>query len=514
MLLRAVRPLIVLLLVVVLVSVPLAVAQEDSSVTIMFTSDPLTFDPHGRLGSSGPTLAAYIYDTLLIQNEQGALEPGIAVDWQVADGGQAITFMLRDDVVFSNGAPLNADAVIFTFERLQAIGQRSLIFSEIANISAFEKVDEYTVRFVLAEPSASLLSALTYAYAGILEPGAVEAAGEDYGLTPVGSGPYMLAAWTPDSTLSLVRNPQYAGHRTLDTTPGLAVETINVVFSRDQQTRVNALLSGEVDVAYLSAAGVMAPVVDNPDFQVFEALARGVIFAGFNTAREPFSDAALRRAVAQTIQKDDILTIAADGLGQVIHQPLPPVIFGFDAALDAEALPYDLNAARDLVTAAGYGPANPLDVSLITLSNPTYQNIATVIQAELSEIGINVQVESLDYGALLAAANEGAYDMLVLRYDWNDPDILRLYLSTDSIGAANRFNYSNADLDALLAAGRQESDPDARAAHYADAMRIIMDDVPLIPLYTPMTNVVINSRLQQVEVLHSYIILENAALAN
>ncbi len=503
----------ILLVLLLALSIPLVSAQEGETVTIVFTSDPLTFDPHGSLGASGPTLAAYIYDTLLIQNERGELLPGVADSWTVADDGRVITFLLRDDVVFSNGEPLNADAVIYTFQRLQEGGQRSLIYSEIANISAFEKLDDSTVRFILAEPSVPLLSVLTYAYAGILEPGAVEAGGEDYGLNPVGSGPYMLESWTSDSSLTLVRNPLYAGHRTLDEAPALAVDTVEIVFSRDQLTRVNALLSGEVDVAYLSAAGVMEPVVDNADFQVFDTLARGVIYAGFNTASEPFSDVNLRRAVAQAIVKDDILTIAADGMGQVVNQPLSPSIFGYDAALESEGLPYDLAAAREAVAAAGYGPDNPLEILLITLGDPTYQGIATVIQAELLEIGIQVEVAAMDYGAMLAAANEGSYDMMVLRYDWNDPDILRLYLGTESIGAANRFGYSNPDFDALLAEGRQEADLVSRAAIYADAMRFVMADVPLIPLYVPMTNVVTTSRLQNVAVLHSYVVLENVEIA-
>lgn len=509
---RFARVLIVLTLLLAL-SIPLISAQEGQTITMVFSDDPLTFDPQGRLGASGPTLSAYIYDTLLIQDAQGGLLPGIAESWTVEDDGRVVIFSLRDDVVFSNGEPLNADAVIYTFQRLQAFGQYSLIYSEIANISAFEKLDDYTVQFSLAEPSVPLLSALTYAYAGILEPGAVEAAGEDYGLNPVGSGPYMLDSWTAGNSLKLVRNPLYDGHRTLDDVPGLAVDVINVEFSSDQLTRVNALLSGEVDIAYLSAAGVMEPVMDNADFQVFDTLARGVIYLGFNTARQPFDDIGLRRAVAQAIVKDDILTIAADGLGQVVNQPLSPSIFGYDPALESEGLPYNLAAAQEAVTAAGYGPDTPLDISLITLANPTYQGIATVIQAELGEIGLNVSVEAMDYGAMLAAASEGSYDMMVLRYDWNDPDILRLYLGTESIGAANRFGYSNPDLDALLTAGRQEADPDSRAAIYAEVMQVLMDEVPLIPLYVPMTSVVTTSRLQNVEVLHSYVILENVEVA-
>ena len=512
MLSRTVRNAVLLLLVLALAA-PLVSAQEGQKVvTMVLTSDPPSFDPHGSLGPAGPILLEYIYDTLLHQTEDDEIEPLLAESWSVEDEGHTVTFHLRDDVRFSNGAPVNADAVIYTFQRLQEVGRRSLIYGEISNITEFERVDEYTVRFHLAEPSAALLSALTYSYAGILEPGAVEAAGEDYGSQPVGSGPFMLAEWIPQNTMTLVPNPNYNGHRPFDESPDLDVDELRVRFTTDQTTRINALLSGEVDIAYITSAPLLEPVRDNPDFRILDVPTRGMIYVGFNTGSPPFDDVSLRQAVAHATQKQDILTIAADSMGVLTNTPLPPTIFGYDPALEAERLAYDPDAARALLADAGYTPENPLAVRLLTLTSPTYQTIATVLQAQLAEVGIAANIEALDYGGLLSAMNDGDYDMVVLRYGWNDPDVLRVYLSEAAIGGSNRYFYANPEFDALVAEGRRAFDPEARLEAYREAQRILMTDVPWLPLYVPVTSVVVNNRVQNVEVVHSYVTLENAEI--
>ncbi|NPV68994.1 MAG: ABC transporter substrate-binding protein [Anaerolineae bacterium] len=501
------------LLVIVLAAIaPTVRAQEGPrELTMVLTRDPVTFDPHGPLDPSGPVILSYVYDTLLYQNQQEEIVPLLAREWQVSDDGHVITFTLRDDVVFSNGAPVNADAVIFTFERLQQSSARSLISTEIANIASFEKVDDLTVRFILTEPSVTLLSALTYAYAAILEPGAVEAAGDNYGTQPVGSGPFILSEWVQGTGLTLVQNPLYNGHRPIDSEGGpVDLDTVHIRFTADQTTRVNGLLSGEVDIAYITTVPLLAPLKDDPNFSVLDDPSRGFIFLGFNMARAPFDDLALRQAVAHAINKQEIVDLARDGLGVVTNTPIPPSIFGYNPELESETPVFDLEAARRLVAAAGYGPEKPLEITLLTSTFPTYEAMATVVQAQLAAVGITVNIEVLDYGGMVAAAGEGNFDLMLTRLDWNDPDLLRVYFAADA--SANRYGYANPEFDALTNEGRRTFDPEARFAIYTEAQRIMLQDLPIIPLHMPITNVVVNNRIEGVELVHSHISLENARI--
>lgn len=494
------RLFILLILLVAMVST----AQESASVTMIMSRDPITLDPQGPIDPSAPVLLAYIYDTLVFQDEHGMIQPYLAESWTV--DGTTITFNLRDDVIFSNGAPMNADSVIFTFQRLQEIGQRSFIYSEIMNISEFEKVDDYTVRFHLRQPSVTLLSALTYTYASILEPGAVEAGGETYGMNPVGTGAFMLAEWTPQNSLSLVRNPNYTGQRPTDD-PEVSgnIEEINIRFTNDQASRINALLAGEADVAYISSPPQLERLADNPDFTVMDDPTRGLVILGFNMTRPPFDNLTMRQAVAQAVDKQLVLDIAAEGMGIVVNTPIAPSIFGYNPELEAEALPYDPDAALELVSNTAYDGES---IIILTSSFPTYQTMATVVQAQLQAIGIESEIQVLDAAGLRQAASDGAYDIILTRYDWNDPDLLRIYLGTGS--NANRYGYSNPELDALNTAGRAEFDPDVRFEIYTEAQRIVMADLPWIPLHMAITKVVMRSDIQHSGLLFSHVLLEDA----
>jgi len=491
-----------------------ALAQETTRVDMIVTRDPISFDPHATIDPGAPVLLAQVYDTLVFQDAEGNILPGLAESWDVSDDGLRVTFNLKDGIVFSDGSPLNAEAVAFTFERLQEVGQRSLIFSEISNVSDFEIVDDLTVTFVLEQPAATLLSALTYAYGAVLSPSAVEAAGDDYGMNPVGTGPWMLQNWVPDSEITLVPNPNFSGHRpwsTVDTPP--SIDELRVRFSRDESARASALLAGEADIAYIASGSQLGRIEGNDNFSTLENPSRGLNYLGINTQRAPFDDVRVRQAIAQAMNRDDILLVAAEGLGVGVQIPLPPVVLGYDAALNDAAPAYDLDAARSLLEEAGYGPDNPLELTIITSTFPTFGTIATLMQAQLAQVGVVVNVDVLDFSALLELARAGNYDLLVSRWDWNDPDVLRRYLGTENLGNTNRFGYSNPELDALFAEGASEFDPVERAAIYAEAQRILLRDLPIISIYQPVSMVIVNDRLENVELVNSYVMLENATVA-
>lgn len=493
-----------------LFAAPIYAQEAAQSVTLAFTRDPATFDPQGAIDPSAPVLLQYVYETLLYQDEAGEIHPFLAESWEVEEGGSAIVFHLRQDVSFSNGSPFNADSVIFTFQRLQEIGQRSFIYSEITNVEAFEKVDDYTVRFVLKQPSVTILSALTYTYAAILDPTAVEAAGDNYGTQPVGTGPFVLTEWVSQNSMRLERNPLYNGQHPLDEGVG-TIDELQIRFTADQSARANAMLTGEIDMAYISSAPQLARLQEDPQFSVLESPTRGLVFLGFNTSHTPFDDPAIRRSIAQAVQKQDVLDIASEGMGIVVNTPLPPSIFGYNADLEGQTPAYDPEAARQAIEAAGLTGTT---IKLLTSTYPSFETMATVVQAQLAEIGLNAEVEVLDFAAFAEAATAGEHDIVLTRYDWNDPDLLRIYLSEASIGRANRYFYANPALDALTAQGRAEFDPAARQEIYTQAQQIVMEDMPWIPLHMGITKVVINNRLQNVNLINGHVFLNDATLAS
>lgn len=487
-------------------------ADSHDFITMAVSRDPVTLDPHGPMDPSAPVLLAQIYDTLLYQDAEGMIQPYLAESWEVSSQGRTVTFHLRNDVRFSNGTLLDVDAVIFTFERLKEIALRSYIYGEMANIASFDKLSEHSVRFNLRSPSSTLLSALSFAYAAILDPGAVGDKGKSYGSSPVGSGPFMLESWDSQNSLTLVKNPFYEGHRPLDVgAPAGDIEGVRVVFAPSEASRVSAMMAGEIDVAYLSSASQVNRVTGTKNFWVMDDEVRGLVFVGFNTAKKPFDDPTIRKAVAMAINKEDILTLAIQGLGVVVHTPIPPSIFGYNPALESEVVEYDPVAAGRVIEAAGIEGTK---VKILTSNFPTYRTMATILQSELEQIGLSGEIEVLDFGAMIGAASAGRYDIVLTRYTWNDPDLLRIYLGTESIGRSNRYRYSNKKLDELTSAGKREFDPSKRYEIYTEAQRIVMQDLPWIPLHMPITKVAVNNRISNIQIVNNHVILDNAVLSN
>ena len=499
-----------LLILVLLLAMPFTIAQEDDkTVTVILTSDPRSLNPQTSPHPSHTPLFALIYDTLVYQEEGGAIVPYLAESWEISESGRDITFKLKPDIKFSNGNPVDADAVIYTFTRFQEVGQRSFIYGDIINIAEFEKIDDLTVIFHLRAPSATLFGALAYGFAGILDQETVEAA-EEYGAEPVGSGPYMIAEWVPEDSITWVSNPYYNGQRPSDLADVESnVSEVVIRFTRDQTTRVNALLAGEVDAAYITSAPQLARIADNPDFTVLSDNGRSLQIAGFNSGRAPFDNAELRVAVAQAIDKQAIVDIAApDGMAEVMDVFIPPSIFGYNEALNANSIAYDVDAAKEAVAASGFDGT----IKILTSTTPGNDTVTTIIQAQLVEIGIDSEIEILDFSAVREVASSGDYDIIVTRYSWYDPDLLRIYLSTDTIGASNRYFFSNEGLDTLVAEGRSTFDVEARYDIYTQAQEIVMEEMPWVPLYMPVMKVVVSNRVENVDMLHGIVLIDDAVV--
>ena len=213
------------------------------------------------------------------------------------------------------------------------------------------------------------------------------------------------------------------------------------------------------------------------------------------------------------------MQVALGGLGQVADAPLPPTLPGYSAELRSHALAYDPAQAEALLQEAGFqrdaaGKWNrdgaALTVVLLTSTRAPNETIATLLQSQLAAIGVDVEIQMLDSKAVMAATTEGAFDLLLWRYDWNDPDALNIYLGSDRIGSTNRVGYSNPQVDALLVQGAQEMDAAARAGLYVEAQKLILADAPWQPLYYPVDIIATGKRLQVRSRLYGRLLLNDA----
>jgi peptide/nickel transport system substrate-binding protein len=474
------------------------------------TSEPATIDPQGAASSGLSLVMPYLFDTLVTRDVDGSLHPLLAESWQTSDDGKAITVQLKPGVTFHDGSPLTAEAVKLTFDRYIEKGVKSPIYSAVKEIGAVEVVDELTVRFTFDQPSATFWSTVTMPYAGILSPAsmeAVDASGEGH---LVGTGPFLLGEWKAGQSLALVANPDYAwGPDFMENrgAPYLSELVFKVI--PEATTQMAALEVGEVDVVFVNQPSHLQKLAANPELRTEEMVLNSLVYLGFNSQKGPFAEPLVRQALSHAVDKQQIVDIALGGLGQLAYTPLPPTLLGFDPALKESELGYDLDQARALLQEAGFEATadggwqrdgQPLAALLLTSNRAPNETIATLLQSQLKAIGVPVEIQQLDSKAVQDATNQGAFDLLLWRFEWNDPDGLRIFLGSEAIGSTNRTFYSNPDVDALLAAAAHELDPAARHDLYVQAQQLILQDAPWQPLYNPVDVMAAREAVQGIKI--------------
>lgn len=472
------------------------------------SSEPTTLDPHGVAGSGQNVVLPYLLDTLVYRDIDNQYHPYLAESWSISADGLTYEFVLKEGVTFSDGTALDGKAVQHTYQRLQQVGRQSPLNSAFANVDSIE-ADGQSVTLHLKQPSSTLLGSLSTAYAGIISPTAFAAAGEDFGLNPIGSGAYILEEWQAGQAIRLVRNPAYAWGPDVLTQPGPAhIEELVFQIIPDPSAQSTGFESGEVDMLFVNQPSQVARFQANPEAVVQETSLNSLIYLGFNVQSAPLNDVKVRTAIAQLIDKAALVDLVLGDTAVPVFSPLAPTLPGYDAELESLAPVYDPAAGAELMLQAGLtrssdggwllADGSPFTLELLTSTRSPNEDLAAVLQDQLRQAGITVTIHALDSNAVVEAASAGNYQMMLSRYDWNDADILNVYLSSSRIGSTNRSFYSNPELDELLARAAVEMDASVRGDLYSQAQQILIVDQPWIPLYTPTDYMVMRVNLRGV----------------
>ena len=431
-------------------------AQSDKDTLVYVTgTDAQTLDPQMINDLPTSRIVMHIHEALVKQDENGELQPSLATSWQVSDDNLTWTFKLREDVRFHDGAPFNAAAVKFTFDRMMDPETGSPRRSALAAVEQVDVVDEHQVAIVTKKPYAPLLTQMSVYNLAIMSPAHTRAVGKDYGVNPSGTGPYKLESWQTGESLTLVRNESYWGDK-----PALERITMRVV--PEDSARVFMLLSGEADVI-ASIPTVMLPRLDgSDDVNIIRRPGYRSIYLGMNLGIEPFDDQRVRRAVAHAVDPKALLDGVLNGIGTLGGSIESPVIAG------AKELPnyaYDPALAKQLLAEAGF--ADGLDVNFYVPTGRYLMDrqIGEAVQAQLAQAGIRAQIVSPEWGAMIGALlkDKKTAQLFILGKGspTGDPDFtMTLLLMTGE--RVNATNLSDPELDRMIAAQRSVVDPAER----------------------------------------------------
>ncbi|MDQ0209335.1 glutathione ABC transporter substrate-binding protein [Alkalicoccobacillus murimartini] len=445
-------------------------------------SEAVSLDPHTVNDVPSGNVQSNIYETLVYFDENMDIQTRLADSWEQIDD-TTLQFTLREGITFTDGEVLNAEAVEANIERItdEAIAsQRAFLFEDITDINV---VDEQTIQFITEEPSASLVYSFAHNGGSMISPKSIEADyaamedGESPGSVisadPVGTGLFTLEEWQSGNSIQLVKNDDY-----WDEPAKLDSVTFRVV--NEDGTRLANIETGSAHVSEPTSPSDVSRIENSADMELLETESLNISYIGFNTQSEPFDDVNVRRAISMAINNEDIVNNLFDGYGTPAKGPMAPGVVGYDDQL--EPIEYDPEAAEELLAEAGYGDGFSMTIS--TNDTRERQDLATFVQAELENIGIDVSIEIVEWGAYLDQTAQGDTDMFVLGWSsaTGDADYaLAPLFHSDNVGdAGNRSFFQNDEVDALLDEAKYELEPAKRNELYSEAQQLIIDEAPML----------------------------------
>ncbi len=329
-------------------------------------------------------------------------------------------------------------------------------------------------------PQAPFLKNLAMTAFSISSPAAIEKFGAKYIENPVGTGPFKFESWKRNDTITVVKNEEYWK----DGLPKLDKIIFKVI--TDNSARLNALVKGEVDLMDGLNPSDVAKVEADSNLQIFERPSMNIGYLGFNVEKEPFDNKKVRQAINHAINKQAILDNFYEGTAEPAKNPIPPSVNGYND--DIEDYEFDLDKAQKLLEEAGLKDGFKMDLWAMPVPRPYMPNgqkVAEAIQADLEKIGIEVNIVSMEWATYLEKTRDGEAPMFMLGWTGDNGDadnFLYALLDKDSIGSNNYSRYANEDVHKLLIEAQTETDEDKRNELYKEALEIIHDDAPWVPI--------------------------------
>jgi len=451
-----------------LAAVPATAQVRGGTLRIAMDADNTTMDPHRSTAAVDRQVYNNIYSKLVDIDAKFGIVPQLAESWEVKGGGLVYVFKLRKGVKFHDGTDFNAEIVKWNFDRMRDPALASPRRSEIAPVKDVKVVDPYTVEITLSASYSPFLTVLTDRAGMMVSKAAVEKFKDDYARNPVGTGPFRFVEWVKDDHLTIKRFDGYweKGLPYLD----------EVIYRPipDPSVRFTSMRTGQVDFMHQIAPKDVAQAKGEKGLKVSEIPSLWWQGMHLNNQVAPFNNKALRQAIWYGIDRTVIQRIVYQGLGAPAWSPFPPSMW----AQDRDFTDWRRDPARAKAKLAEGGMPNGFSFTVKGLALQAQE--LQVIQAQLKDLGIDMKIETLEFGKLLADLQGGNF--VALRIGWSgrpDPDG-NVYSQMYSKGGTNYVKYSSAAMDAALDAARSENDQTKRKAAYMQVTRIAAEDAPYI----------------------------------
>lgn len=458
--------------------------ETKNGVIVSQGSKPKSLDPNMYNEIPALTVTEQIFNTLLRVDEKGNIVPELAESYEYVTPTELV-IKLKQGVKFHNGDVMTSKDVVFSINRMLDKPASRIMIDAISKVEA---VDDYTIKLTLSKPSSPLLFGLAHPLTAILNEKDTLAKNDVIATDPMGTGPYKFVDWGSGEKIELVAFDDYFEGRP-------KIDTLTYRAITENSSRLAALETGEIDIAYNMDAIDSGIVENNPELQLISQPTTSTEYITFNTTVAPFDNKDFRKAVNYALNRQSMSDSIFMGKAKPANSIINPNVFGHSD--EVEGYPYNLEKAKEYLAKSG---VKDTSFTLFVNDNTTRLQLAQIIQANLKDIGIDMKIETLEWGAYLQRTAQGEHQAFLGGWvsGTSDADIVLFPLlhSSSHGGAGNRAFYTNKELDKIIDEARLVSSPEERKVLFFKAQEILQEEAPLGILLYKNENIGLNKKVK------------------
>lgn len=464
-----------------------AASEINPNATLRFafgTNGGSNYDPHTAANPFVNTFLYPAYDSLIVLSADGKLEPQLAQSFAFKDGNKVLELKLRTGVVFHDGTPFNAEAVKANLDRAKT-NAKSTLKADMTAVESVEVIDATTVQLKLNGPAGSLPALLADRAGMMVSPAALN--NPDLDVKPVGAGPYRVVEHQTGKVIAYEKFDKYYN------TSVQKLGRIEISMVLDPATRLRALRSGEIDATSLNADQIKE--AEAARLKVTTDPYAGSFILYLNTARSELKNQKVRQALSMAIDRQAINEALHAGKCPPAQQVFPAGYWANDPNVKADFYKYDPAAARRLLAEAGL--PNGFSFTTVVINVPFYSAQAEAIQGQFAQIGVKLEVQTVEPAQLLAkfAIEKSADAYFSTTGGFIDPakTTAQLYLPNSTL---NPGGYDSAKIKELAAKGLEGADQTQRQSSYQQLSKATVEDVLHIPVCSGLNVTAATAKVQ------------------
>lgn len=480
---------------------------DGGEINTAYLAEPQGFIRFWATTTTSSEMIEMVFSTLYRFDEKQNIVPDLAVGQpQFSDNKLEMTVKIRNDAKFTDGKPVTADDVVFTYNipiNPEYKGPRKAPFTKVSKV---EKVDDTTIKFTFSEPNAGYIDMMIYNILPqhLLKDVAIKDMEKStFFKQPVGSGAYKLEEWKQGQYLRFVRNENYYGGKP-------AIEKVTAKIVPDANAMMAQLQTGEINVIAVPADNLQAIeqfAKTSGKIKLQKGIGTGQYqFVAWNLTNPLFQDKKVRQALTMAIDRQGIVDNVAEGQGKLVNSQTSPSYWNFTD--NVPKFPYDPEKAKKLLAEAGWKDSDgdgildkngqKFEFEMQTIQgNKVREKAVTVIQQQLKKVGVSVQPRVVEGSAF--TKNWSGKNFTALYHGWSisgDPNPKSIWHSTMVEGGSNYITYNNPEVDKLIDEDLRTFDLNKRKELLGKIDALIAEDQPYTFLYSPTVTMAYPSNLE------------------